>query len=235
MPTARIAGLEFLREQDAPALEPSSASAGLRASLEDGKQSTFQVATADQPGRWVEGEGFTFGAPILFVQRLDEETVAEAAQAMAAEMGGYWLRYYNSPGERVAGQAPAKGKKPAAKRAAKGTGVKVSSVAISEAYPPRSPEHGCAVIQVRIEDGREFSLLTATPSWFTKAFTEMGLRYYYGPSVLFVGRLDEKLVKKAVTTMAAEGDGWLTRHDTPRRTLPEVLADFKARREAAAG
>lgn len=111
--------------------------------------------------------------------------------------------------------------------------TKVVSLAISEAYPPRSPEHGCAVIQVRIEDGREFSLLAATPSWFSKAFAEMGLSYYFGPSVLFVSRLDEKLVRKAVTAMAAEGDLWLTRYDTPRRTLPEVLADFKARHASA--
>lgn len=131
MPTARIAALDFLNEENAT-LEPSSGSVGLRASLEDGKQSIFQVATADQPGRWVESEGFSFGAPVLFVKRLDQQTVAEAAQSMAAEMGGYWLRYYNSPGERVAGggaakperAAKAKGKpakpaKPAAKRARK--------------------------------------------------------------------------------------------------------------------
>ena len=109
------------------------------------------------------------------------------------------------------------------------SGVKVVSTAISEAYPPRSPDHGCAVVQVRIEDGREFSLLTATPSWFAKAFGEIGLTYYYGPSVLFVRTLDPKLVRKAVNAMAAEGDLWLCRYDTPRRTLPEVLADFKGR------
>lgn len=127
MPTARIAALDFLNEAN-ETLEPSSGSVGLRASLEDGKQSVFQVATADQPARWVEADGFSFGAPVLFVKRLDQETVAEAAQSMAAEMGGYWLRYYNSPGERVAGGAAAKEKpakakgkssKPSAKRARK--------------------------------------------------------------------------------------------------------------------
>jgi hypothetical protein len=112
--------------------------------------------------------------------------------------------------------------------------VKVVSTAISEAYPPHSPDHACAVVQVRIEDGREFSLLTATPSWFEKTFAEMGLAYYFGPSVLFVARLEPKLVRKAVAAMAAEGDRWLCRYDTPRRTLPEVLADFKARRAGAA-
>src|SRR5947209_16968546 len=116
MATARIAALDFLNEANAT-LEPSSGSVGLRASLEDGKQSVFQVATADQPARWVEGEGFSFGAPVLFVKRLDQETVAQAAQSMAAEMGGYWLRYYNSPGERVAGERAGPVKKPAKPKA----------------------------------------------------------------------------------------------------------------------
>jgi hypothetical protein len=125
MPTARIAALEFVAQDPVRELAPQSDSVGLRAALEDGKVSLFQVATPDQPQRWVETEGFSFGAPVLFVKRLDLETVAEAAQAMASEMGGYWLRYYNSPGERVAGAAPAakaKAKpkaKPGAKRASK--------------------------------------------------------------------------------------------------------------------
>ena len=105
---------------------------------------------------------------------------------------------------------------------------KVVSVAISEAYPPRSAEHGCAVVQVHLEDGREFSLLTATPSWFQQSFRDLGLAYYFGPSILFVRRLDSKLVSRAVDAMAVQGDRLLCRYDTPRRTLPEVLADFKA-------
>lgn len=113
MPTARIQSLEFVPGEPAP----ERSSAGLKAGLEDGKQSTFFVATPDQPAVWTQEEGFSFGAPVLFARRLDQETVAEAAQAMAAEMGGYWLRYYNSPGERVHGQ-PSAARKPA-KRAKK--------------------------------------------------------------------------------------------------------------------
>ena len=225
MPPARIQSLEFLDPETG--LKPESSGTGLRAGLEDGGKSVFFVATADQPGLWLKAQEFSYGAPVLYVSRLDQETVAEAAQAMAAEMSGYWLRYYNSPEKEVSPARPAKGaKKPAA-------GCKVVSAVISEAYPPRSPEHGCGVVQVRIEDGREFSVLTATPSWFKKAFGESGLRYYYGPSVLFVSKLDPKLVKKAVSAMAAEGDRWLCRYDTPRRTIPEVFSDFKAKHAAA--
>lgn len=103
------------------------------------------------------------------------------------------------------------------------------SVAVTEAYPPRSPTLGCAVVQARLGDGREFSILTATPSWFEKAFNEQGLRYYYGPSILFVKSLELSLIRRAVKAMISEGDRWLCLYDTPRTTLPEVLANFKAR------
>ena len=117
MPSAQIRALEFLARQNEA--RPESSSATLRASLEDGKESTFKVATPDQPALALEAEGFSFGMPTLFVRRLDEETVAEAAQAMAAEMGGYWLRYYNTPGEPAAAPAKPAKKKPAKKGKAK--------------------------------------------------------------------------------------------------------------------
>lgn len=95
MPSARIRSLEFLADESQ--LDPASGSVDLQAELEDGRRSAFVTATADQPGRWVgDGDGFSFGTPVLFIQRLDKQSVGEAAQAMAAEMGGYWLRYYNS-------------------------------------------------------------------------------------------------------------------------------------------
>ena len=94
MPIAQIRALEFLTPEDS--LDPGSATADLHAELEDGRHSTFAVATPEQPKRWLGPEGFSFGTPVLFCKRVDRETVAEAAQALAAEMGGYWLRYYNS-------------------------------------------------------------------------------------------------------------------------------------------
>lgn len=107
--------------------------------------------------------------------------------------------------------------------------LRVVSVTISEAYPPRDVENGCAVVQVQVNDGREFSLLTATPSWFEKAFSELGLSYYFGPSILFVERLELAVVKRAVRAMASEGDRWFCLYDTPRITLPELLSRFKER------
>ncbi|MBI5210054.1 MAG: hypothetical protein HY927_08790 [Elusimicrobia bacterium] len=66
--------------------------------LEDGKASTFIVATLDQPRRWTAESkaGFRLTNPVLFVRSLDEEAVAQAMGWMAMDMGGFWLRYYNS-------------------------------------------------------------------------------------------------------------------------------------------
>mgnify|MGYP001578910645 CR=1 FL=1 len=106
MPTARIKSLEFL-DRD-PKAAPESGGARLRADLEDGGESRFSVATPDQPGRRLQKAEFSFGEPVLFVRRLDEPTVAAAAQAMASDMGGYWLRYYNTPASALPSGGPAK-------------------------------------------------------------------------------------------------------------------------------
>ena len=108
----------------------------------------------------------------------------------------------------------------------------MASAQVTEVYPPRKTSSGCAVAQVYLSDGREFSVLTATPVWFEKAFKELGLPFYYGSSILFTKSLEQAVVKKAVKAMEPEGDRWLTLHDTPRRTLPEVLARFKSRHQA---
>lgn len=92
-----------------------------------------------------------------------------------------------------------------------------------------TPDHCSANVQVRLEDGRQFSILAATPSWFEEAFTKAGLRYYFGPAILFVRRMDLALVTRAAEEMARRGDQWLCSYDTPRTTLPQVLADFKSK------
>lgn len=211
MPPARVTGIDL----DPPEPQPESGQAEVTVHFENGGVSVFTAATPDQPALWAESgkKGWFFGRPVLFVRRLDRPSLENAVAAMAQDMGGYWLRYYNKPKNKPAG--------PAAK-------FKVASVVMTEAYPPRKPD-GCAAAQAIITDGREFSFLTTTPSWFQKTFSEMGLPYYYGPLFLFVRKLDQALLRKAVKAMAEEGDRLLCVYDTPRRTLPEVLADFKAR------
>ena len=84
------------------------------------------------------------------------------------------------------------------------------------------------VIEIYLKDGRQFTLLAATPSWFRGELTRLGLRYYYGPAVLFLKTVDLASARKAAKDMLAEDEQLLVRYDTPRRTLPDILASFRA-------
>ena len=106
---------------------------------------------------------------------------------------------------------------------------RVEAIELAEFEPADSPGHCSAVVQVSLADGRQFSILAATPSWFTEAFSRLGLDFYFGPLVLFVRSMDMSLIRRAVTEMVKGGDQWLCRYDTPRTTLAAVLSEFKAR------
>ena len=92
MPAPKVASVSF----DAPK-DLSSGEAQLTVSYEDGGSSTFLVATFDRAEEWMKKAKSKawWSAPVLFVASLDKPTVDAAVGAMAAEMGGYWLRYYN--------------------------------------------------------------------------------------------------------------------------------------------
>lgn len=91
----RIRSIEFV---DAPPENPDAGSADIRVNLEDGSASVFGVLTPSHAAHRMNeaGKDFTFGAPALFVRRLDQEGLGKAVEAMAADMSGFWLRYYNS-------------------------------------------------------------------------------------------------------------------------------------------
>lgn len=91
------------------------------------------------------------------------------------------------------------------------------------------PAHCSANVQIRLADGRQFSVLSATPSWFEEAFRKSGLRFYFGPAVLFVSSMDMPIVTKAAEEMCRRGDQWLCSYDTPRTTLAGVFAEFKTK------
>ncbi len=90
--------------------QPQSDRAGVSVGIEDGSLSTFEIATPSAPARILNEPGgdFSCGAPVLFVRRIDQETVGEAIEAMAADIGGFWLRYYNSappaPAKKIKGK-----------------------------------------------------------------------------------------------------------------------------------
>ena len=92
MPALKVASVTFA----APA-DPSSGDCELTVAFEGGGGSTFKAATFDRAEAWLAAskKKALWSDPVLFVERLDQKTVRAAVDAMAAEMGGYWLRYYN--------------------------------------------------------------------------------------------------------------------------------------------
>ena len=109
------------------------------------------------------------------------------------------------------------------------SGVKaVGHVELTYLSDPARPDHACGVVEVYLKDSRQFTLLAATPSWFKAELGRLGLRYYYGPAVLFLRSVDLVSARKAAAAMQAEDEQLLIRYDTPRRTLPDVLDAFRA-------
>jgi hypothetical protein len=211
MSPARVSAIELASVTEGP--EPGSGECEARVSLEDGRSSRFAVATPDRPGLWMSAAGadFVFRPPVLYVARFDDALVCEAVGTMAADLGGYWLRYYNA----VAAPLP----KP----------VPLATASVRDIDPPSSPGRCCAVFEAILKDGREFSILSATPSWFTEALRGLGLRCYYGSQVLFVRKASGAAARRAAAAMAEQGERWLCLYDTPRTTLPKVIEAFKAK------
>ena len=92
MPAPKVASIDY-----APPADDSSGDCDLTVAFEGGGGSTFKVATYDRAEAWMsEAKSKAWWSePVLFVSSLDRETVRAAVEAMAAEMGGYWLRYYH--------------------------------------------------------------------------------------------------------------------------------------------
>jgi hypothetical protein len=103
----------------------------------------------------------------------------------------------------------------------------VGHVELTHLTDAERPEHASGVIEVYLKDGRQFTLLAATPSWFRAELERLGLKFYYGPAVLFLSKLDLAAARKAAKDMLAQDEQLLVRYDTPRRTLPDILAAFK--------
>src|SRR5512146_2180377 len=103
MPAPRVVSVEFV--EPLGSADPASADSHVRVTMENGKESRFRVATFDRPGTWMKAEkrDHWFAEPVLYVKRLEPAVVRKAVDAMAAELGGYWLRYY-----RAAPGAPSK-------------------------------------------------------------------------------------------------------------------------------
>ncbi len=205
MPAPKIAFVDFLDALERS--DPGSGQARVRVGLEDGRESSFLAATFDRPEAWIKESkaGHWFAEPVLYVRRLDAATVRAAVDAMASDMGGYWLRYYRSAPGRP------------------------STIGVGRTAVDRV-EGGCGVVETILRDGREFSILTATPSWWRAELERRGLDCYFGPMVLFVTKLDAAHAKRASKQMAETDEQLFCRYDTPRKTLPQVLDAFQGLR-----
>jgi hypothetical protein len=204
MPALRVASVDFL---DPLPASGASGEARVRVALAAGRECVFLAATYDRPAAWTEARkgGFAFSQPALFARALDESTVRAAVDAMAAELGGFWLRYY-----RAAPGAPSK-------------------IGLGTAFLDRV-DGGCAVAEAVLKDGREFSMLAARPDWWKTELERRALPFYFGPLVLFLKKLDAPHVRAAAKAMAAADEQLFCRYDTPRKTLPEILDAFAAAR-----
>jgi hypothetical protein len=198
-------------------VDPGCGEAQLRVDLEDGSSSTFRAMTPSRVSAAINEGGcdYGFSQPALFVKSLAQQDLSRAVEAMAANMSGFWLRYYDS---RKAG---AKNKERSR--------LRLEAVELTQADPGSAPARCSAVVQVSLSDGRQFSILAATPNWFLETFTQIGLDFYFGPCVFFTRSMEMTLVRRAVSDMLKIGDQWLCRYDTPRTTLPAVLSEFKSR------
>ncbi len=203
MSAPRVNFVDFLDPLER--VDPASGQARVRVGLEGGRESVFLAATFDRPEAWMKEKKLDhwFDEPVLYVRRLDTLTVRAAVEAMAVELGGYWLRYY---------------------RAAPGV---PSLVGVGKAWTDLV-KGGCGVVETILKDGREFSILAATPSWWRTEPLRRSLRFYYGPMVLFVKKLDAAHAKRAAARMAEVDEQLFCRYDTPRKTLTEILDAFQA-------
>ncbi|MBI4678434.1 MAG: hypothetical protein HY748_12710 [Elusimicrobia bacterium] len=108
------------------------------------------------------------------------------------------------------------------------TPPRVVKVEVIEVESLEGPRNATGVLDVYLSDGREFSLMAATPAWFEDKTRRLGLDFYYGHSILFLNSLKPDVAKKAAKELA-KNDAMLCRYDTPRTTLPRVLEEFKRR------
>ena len=203
MNAPRVAFVDFLDALERA--DPASGEARVRVGLEGGRESAFLAATFDRPAAWMKERKLDhwFAEPVLYVRRLDAPTVRAAVDAMAADLGGYWLRYY---------------------RAAPG---RPSTVGLGTAATDRV-DGGCGVVEAVLKDGREFSILASTPDWWRMEMERRTVSFYFGPMVLFVRTIDASHAKRAAKRMAETDEQLFCRYDTPRKTLAEVLDAFQS-------
>lgn len=183
--------------------------------LEDGRRFELAFATFDRiESRVAEThDGFLADPRLVYVSQADQQTVADAAVALAEDMSGYWLRRYNVAGSGA--RLPRAGER-----------LKLQRVELHRTKGAA----GAAVVEAYLEDARRFSILAAEPSWWRRELKRSGVSFYFGAPVLLLADLNEELAREAAQAIATAGDAELCLYDAPRTDLPRALSQFKAKR-----
>jgi hypothetical protein len=78
-----------------------------------------------------------------------------------------------------------------------------------------NPENDNVDVHVRLDDGRVFSFVVATPNNISWVMANEGIDYFFGTPPLFVRILNEECVEKAVRAiLTEEGGRWLEVYGT---------------------
>jgi hypothetical protein len=73
-----------------------------------------------------------------------------------------------------------------------------------------NPENDNIDVHVALEDGREFTLVVATPNNVFWCMDNEGIDYFFGEPMIFVKRLTLENIERAVRAIVADDNGrWL--------------------------
>ena len=93
--------------------------------------------------------------------------------------------------------------------------MKLAGITYVSAFVDVNPENDNIDVHVRLEDGRVFSFVVATPKNVFWCMANEGLDYYFGTPIVFVRLLNEECVEKAIQAILAEDNGrWLDVYGT---------------------
>jgi hypothetical protein len=74
-----------------------------------------------------------------------------------------------------------------------------------------NPENDNVDVAVTTDDGRTYTLIVATPNNILWCMDNEGLDYFFGSPMIFVKRLTNENVERAIRAIVSEDDGkWLS-------------------------
>jgi len=88
---------------------------------------------------------------------------------------------------------------------------RIRSISYLSDFSHVNPENDNIDVHVALEDGREFTLVIATPNNVFRSMDNEGKDYFFGEPMLFVKNLTIENVERALRAIVEEENGrWLT-------------------------